>query len=226
MTAARRGPLDARERVEIRARVKGFLKEVHFKEGAKVSEGDLLYEIDPREYETALAQANANETKEQAVLLRATEEAERSQSLLATKAISVEEYQQRRDARGALWLGVLVLSHWVLDVASHRPDMPTWPGGPKLGAGLWYSLPGTLVVEFALWAAGLWLYLASTRSRDRLGSVLPWAFAVTLVGLYLGAVFGPPPPSVEAIIITGLLGWLFVGWAYWIDRHRIVSAAV
>jgi hypothetical protein len=132
----------------------------------------------------------------------------------------------RRDARGALWLAVLVLSHWVLDVVSHRPDMPTWPGGPKLGAGLWFSLPGTLVVEFTLFAAGLWLYLASTRSRDRLGSGLLWAFALTLVALYLGAVFGPPPPSVEAIIITGLLGWLFVGWAYSIDRHRVVRAAV
>ena len=41
----------------------------------------------------------------------------------------------------------LVLSHWVLDFASHRPDMPLWPGGPKVGLGLWYSLPATLVVE-------------------------------------------------------------------------------
>ena len=132
----------------------------------------------------------------------------------------------RKDWRGASWLAVLVMSHWVLDVASHRPDMPTWPGGPKLGAGLWNSLPATLVVEFALFAAGLGLYLASTRSRDRAGRVLLWAFAITLVVLYLAAVFGPPPPSVQALAVTGLLGWLFVGWAYWIDRHRVVSAAV
>jgi len=59
-------------------------------------------------------------------------------------------YTLRRDRGGALWLAALVLSHWVLDFAAHRPDMPLWPGGPKVGLGLWYSLPGTLVVEFAI----------------------------------------------------------------------------
>src|SRR5512140_1902671 len=56
----------------------------------------------------------------------------------------------RRDARGALWLGALVLSHWLLDFASHRPDMPLWPGSPGLGLGLWFSLPATLAVEYGL----------------------------------------------------------------------------
>ena len=36
----------------------------------------------------------------------------------------------RGNWRGAAWLGALVLSHWVLDVIAHRPDMPTWPDGP------------------------------------------------------------------------------------------------
>jgi hypothetical protein len=131
----------------------------------------------------------------------------------------------RKDWRGAAWLAALVLSHWVLDAASHRPDMPTWPGGPVVGAGLWYSLPATLIVEFVLFAAGIALYLRATRTRDALGNVLPWAFVVTLAVLYLGAVFGPPPPSVAALATTGLAGWLFVGWAYWIDRHRVLEAA-
>ena len=52
----------------------------------------------------------------------------------------------RKDWRGAIWLAALVMSHWMLDVVAHRPDMPTWPGGPKLGAGLWNSLPATLIV--------------------------------------------------------------------------------
>lgn len=126
----------------------------------------------------------------------------------------------RKDWRTALWLGVLVLSHWVLDVIAHRPDMPTWPGGPRLGAGLWNSLPGTLVAEFALFGAGLWLYLRATRARDGRGSVLPWAFAATLIFVYVAAVFGPPPPSERVLAISGLAGWLFVAWGYWIDRHR------
>src|SRR5678816_2619777 len=42
-------------------------------------------------------------------------------------------------------LAALVLSHWVLDVLTHRPDMPLYPGGPKVGLGLWNSVPATVI---------------------------------------------------------------------------------
>jgi membrane-bound metal-dependent hydrolase YbcI (DUF457 family) len=132
----------------------------------------------------------------------------------------------RRDWRGACWLAALVLSHWVLDVVAHRPDMPTWPGGPKLGLGLWNSIPATLIVEFALFGAGVWIFARSTRARDALGNVLYWSFVVLLAVLYVGSVFGPPPPSEQALAITGLFGWLLVAWGYWIDRHRVPAVAV
>src|SRR5262245_59300052 len=50
--------------------------------------------------------------------------------------------------RGVLF--VLVVSHWVLDFLTHRPDMPLYPGGPKLGLGLWNSAAGTVVVELTV----------------------------------------------------------------------------
>jgi len=130
-------------------------------------------------------------------------------------------YVLRLDRRGALWLAALVLSHWVLDLIAHRPDLPLWPDGPKVGLGLWYSLPATLVVEFGLFGAGAWIYATVTRARDRLGHVLFGAFVIVFAGIYLAAVFGPPPPSVRVLAISGFLGWLFVAWAYWIDRHRM-----
>jgi len=130
----------------------------------------------------------------------------------------------RRDRNGAFWLAALVLSHWVLDFVSHRPDMPVWPDGPKVGLGLWYSLPATLAVEFGIFGAGAWLYATATRPRDRIGSVAFRIFVATLAALYLSAVFGPPPPSVQVLAISGLLGWLFVAWGYWIDRHRSAIA--
>jgi len=126
----------------------------------------------------------------------------------------------RRDRRGALWIAALVVSHWVLDFLSHGPDMPLWPGGPRVGLGLWYSLPGTLAVEFLLFGVGVWIYASATRAMDRLGSALLWTFVGLLAVLYLASVFGPPPPSVRALAMSGLLGWLFVAWGYWIDRHR------
>ena len=75
-----------------------------------------------------------------------------------------------------------------------------------------------------MFATGVWLYATMTQARDRIGSIALWAFVVVLVVLYLAAAFGPPPPSVKALAITGLLGWLFPVWAWWIDRHRIVQS--
>src|SRR5690349_5527200 len=84
----------------------------------------------------------------------------------------------RKDWRGGGWLAVLVLSHWLLDVIAHRPDMPTWPGGPKLGLGLWNSLAGSLTVELGSFGIGAWIYARLAPARDRLGVVL---FAVFLL---------------------------------------------
>jgi len=82
--------------------------------------------------------------------------------------------------RAAVIAAALVVSHWVLDVASHRADMPLWPGGgPLLGLGLWRSVPATLVVEIGMYAVGIVLYARATRSKDRSGT---WAF-VGLVAL-------------------------------------------
>lgn len=130
-------------------------------------------------------------------------------------------YALRRDRSGAGWLAALVLSHWVLDFVAHRPDLPLWPGGPQFGLELWNSLPATLAVEFGLFGAGVWLYASATRARDRIGAAAFWVLVAMLAAIYLAAVFGPPPPSVEVLAISGLLGWLFVAWAYWIDRHRV-----
>jgi membrane-bound metal-dependent hydrolase YbcI (DUF457 family) len=126
----------------------------------------------------------------------------------------------RRDAKGAFWLFALVISHWLLDFVSHRADMPLWPGGALYGLGLWYSIPATLAVEFALFAFGVALYSRATRPRDRMGSVLLWSFVIVLAVLYLMSVFGPPPPSIAILVWSGLLGWPFLAWASWIDQHR------
>lgn len=126
-----------------------------------------------------------------------------------------------RDARGATIVGVLVLSHWVLDFVSHVPDMPLWPGGPRLGLGLWRSIPATIVVESALYLAGVAIYLRATRARDRIGSVALWAFILLLAVSYAATSNGAAPPSQNAVVIPGLIATLVMPlWAWWIDRHR------
>lgn len=62
----------------------------------------------------------------------------------------------RRYGRGAWVLFAAVLSHWVLDWASHRPDMPLAPGFQRYyGLGLYNSPLGLLIVEGGLWVIGI-----------------------------------------------------------------------
>ncbi|HTO47423.1 MAG TPA: hypothetical protein VML91_07270 [Burkholderiales bacterium] len=130
-------------------------------------------------------------------------------------------YLVRRYRAGAMMVGALVMSHWVLDFVTHRPDLPLYPGGRAYaGLGLWNSVPATLAIEGAMFVGGLSLYLAATRARDRTGVVALWGLVLVLLAAYLGAAFGPPAPSPQAVAWSGLLGWLTVLWGYWIDRHR------
>jgi hypothetical protein len=130
----------------------------------------------------------------------------------------------RRDRRGAVVVGACVLSHWILDFLTHRPDLPLWfTGSARAGAGLWNSFAGTLVVESVMFAAGVALYVGTTRGKDRTGLYAFWSLIAVLYALYCGNLFGPPPPGAEVIAIAGNAAWLFVLWAYWADSHRTVE---
>jgi membrane-bound metal-dependent hydrolase YbcI (DUF457 family) len=129
-------------------------------------------------------------------------------------------YTLKKEPAGtvAIWLGVI--SHWVLDFATHRPDMPLYPGGPVLGLGLWNHVAATMVVEFAMFGGALWIYTHETRARDGVGRWAFWGFVAFMVLAYLGNMGSPPPPSTQAIAYVGLATWLFVPWAGWFDRRR------
>lgn len=130
----------------------------------------------------------------------------------------------RRETRGAIVLGLLVVSHWLLDVIVHRPDLPLFPGSAtRVGLNAWSSLPLTLAIEVSLFAIGLWLYVRTTSPADAIGR---WGLAglvIFLLAVYLGSLFGSPPPGVTAIAWAGQAQWLLVLWGYWIDRHRGVA---
>jgi membrane-bound metal-dependent hydrolase YbcI (DUF457 family) len=126
----------------------------------------------------------------------------------------------RRDRRTSLVLGLAVVSHWVLDWLTHRPDLPLAPGAERVGLGLWNSLAGTLVVELGLFALGVFLYMRVTQARDRTGVWALWGLVAFLVAIYAGNLFGAPPDA-AAIAWVGQAQWLLILWGYWIDRHRI-----
>ncbi len=128
----------------------------------------------------------------------------------------------RSDSLGAACLWFVVMSHWVLDALTHRPDLLLYPGGSTyIGLGLWNSRFWTILIESALFLWGARIYARWMRPLDGVGK---WAFRTyigLLVVIYLSNIFGPPPPSEKAIGYLGLAMWLLVIWAAWFDRHRI-----
>jgi uncharacterized membrane protein YoaK (UPF0700 family) len=99
--------------------------------------------------------------------------------------------------------------------------MPLWPGGPLVGLGLWHSVAATLVVEGVMLAVAVAAYTRAMPARDRTGT---WAFVgllVVCIGAWISGPFSPPPPSVTAIVVVGLVMAVVLPlWAAWIDRHR------
>jgi hypothetical protein len=128
----------------------------------------------------------------------------------------------RRDLRSSIVVGLCVVSHWILDLLTHRPDLPLGISGEtRWGLGLWNSLPGTLIVEVGLFAAGVYFYATTTSAKNRIGGIGFWALVGLLTIIYFMNLFGPPPPDVTMIAYAGNLSWLFVIWAYWVDKNRL-----
>jgi membrane-bound metal-dependent hydrolase YbcI (DUF457 family) len=129
------------------------------------------------------------------------------------------------DGRGAVVGGALVASHWFLDFVTHAPDMPLWPGGPKLGLGLWNSIPATVVVESILFVAGVVIYLRTTRARGRAGQLALWSLVALLAIIYLANSQGQASPGRTMVVVAAFIGTaLILAWAHWIERSREVVA--
>lgn len=127
-----------------------------------------------------------------------------------------------RRGREAITLAFCVLSHWILDFATHRPDLPLGfsPQSPRVGLGLWFHPTLTLTVEIAMFLGGVFLYARSTTAKDRAGKYGLWALVIFLPAAYLASAFGPPPPDVVSLAWGGQSVWLLVIWGYWLDKHR------
>jgi membrane-bound metal-dependent hydrolase YbcI (DUF457 family) len=133
------------------------------------------------------------------------------------------QFWRSRDLASAAALGGVVVSHWILDVVTHRPDLPLWPSGPEVGLGLWNSVPATLLLEGTLFAATAFVYSRLAPARDRTGRWSLLGLVVFCALIWAAQPWSPPPPSPTAVAVVGLSLWLLPVWAGWIERHRVIG---
>jgi RND family efflux transporter MFP subunit len=122
------GRFDAIEQVQVRARVTGFVMSVDFKDGAIVKAGDLLYVIDPRQYEAAAEQARGQLADAKAKVDLAERELTRAETLVKTSAVSESVVDQRRQTLSAAQAATMqadgALKRALLDVEFTRVMAP------------------------------------------------------------------------------------------------------
>ena len=116
--------------------------------------------------------------------------------------------------------GLVVISHWFLDLIVHAPDLTLAGTPPKLGFGLWNYPLIEMPLEIGLTVGALWLYLRANPPMGR-------SFAVPALILYLAAIqaynwFAPPPTMLDASVpISALLAYgLAILLAVWVARGR------
>lgn len=126
-----------------------------------------------------------------------------------------------RHWQAALIVGLAVFSHYPLDVLVHVPDLPiSGNDSPKLGLGLWNNPTATIVAELLLLGIGLAVYvvLRSHRHPARAGRLL--VVVLVLVGTYFASLYGPLPPNMPTVAVSGIVFFLAVAaLAAWADRR-------
>jgi len=121
-----------------------------------------------------------------------------------------------KNKKGSILLGVLVCSHWILDFLTHRPDLPLTPFTQlRVGLGLWNLPLIEMALETGLFLIGAFLYLKTGLVRRKIAF---WLFIVLFLLIHFMNIFGPPPPSINAVAWSANLMWLFVLWAWWIQK--------
>ncbi len=131
--------------------------------------------------------------------------------------LGIVYYLFTKNKQGSTLLGALVLSHWVLDFITHRPDLPLSPfSDVKVGLGLWNHSVLAIIIELGLFILGTVLYYRSAKPQKKISF---WLLIVFFVVIYFMNILGPPPPSVQAVAWSANLMWLFVIWAWWIEKE-------
>ncbi|MEZ5708426.1 MAG: hypothetical protein R3E02_03440 [Blastomonas sp.] len=127
-----------------------------------------------------------------------------------------------RNVKGAALAGLVVLSHWFLDLLVHRPDLTLFGSPPKLGLGLWNYPAIEIPLELALTFGALAWYLRKTQLRPGKSALPGWILAGALALFAAIDWFGPKPAEFSIDMpITALAAYSVAALlAVWLGRSR------
>ncbi len=121
-------------------------------------------------------------------------------------------------------LALVISSHWLLDLLTHRPDLPILLNGTKVGLGMWNSRLLTISTELSLFGLGIFMFAISTSKQSLKQRLWFWGLVLFLLVIYGGNIFGPKPnDELPSAMIAGpaLAMWFIVLWGYLVDStHR------
>jgi hypothetical protein len=124
-------------------------------------------------------------------------------------------------------IGVLVLSHWILDLVVHRADLGLLGDtGRKLGFGLWDHPGIEMPLELAVLLVGFAVYLRVTRAQSATGRWTPWLMLAGLLVLQAINWFGPVRGTNPGFSLGGLAAYgICAALGYMLDRTRVRKVA-
>lgn len=128
----------------------------------------------------------------------------------------------RKQAKaGAIIFGLVVLSHWFMDLIVHVPDLPLWFGTEKYGLGLWNNRAFSFLLEVGIFVLAMLYYLKNTNANGKAGRIWPLALIGLMILLQIFGNYGPPPKSVTEMAISAwFIYTVFAVMAYMVDRNR------
>ena len=121
-----------------------------------------------------------------------------------------------KQRRNSILMVGLVFSHWILDFITHRPDLQITPySNYRVGLGLWNYPVIEIILEVGVFLLGVYFYFTSMRPKRRVSF---WSLIGLLLVIHIMNLNAPAPPSAEAVAWSAILVWVFIIWAWWIER--------